>query len=195
MKSDTIRSLGLTLAVSVPDSVEEFDQLAARAGACLEEATNNILYRSTLAAFRENFCEALEKDTGIERATKETGKKDSKGEPVVVFDESEADYVKRVLAEKKAEITSFQPLADSTIAAIVFDPKATERKSAGPKKLPKMYLEIAQAVLDQNKGTEVATKLSNQLGFTVAPTLEGIAAAVKAQQEAKKKQMVADLVS
>lgn len=195
MKDTTIRSLGLDLAVKVPESVDEFNTLAGNANACLDEATNNILYRSWLADFRSTYCEKLETTAGIERKTRDTGKKDTKGEPVLVYDESEAEFVKRVCAEKGVEITAFKSLADEVAAGIAFDPKATERKTAGPKKLPKMYLEIAQKVLDAGAAEAVAAKLSGKLGITVAPTLEGIAAAVKADQEAKKQQMVADLLS
>jgi hypothetical protein len=195
VKKQEIRSLGLILNVSVPSSVQEFDQLGKREGACLDEATNNVLYRSVLAEFRDTFCEKIEADTKIERKTRETTKKDKDGNPVVVFDETEGDYMKRVCAQLSRTPESFQSVADAVVAAIVFDPSATERKAAGPKKLPKLYLDIAQSVIDQGAAEKVAAKLSGIVGTTVSPTLEGLANAIRAKQELEKKALVANLVS
>ena len=165
-----VSSLGLTLKINVPSTVEAYDALAKKTGAALESAIQNELYRGSLTEFRDQFVDLLEAETSITRKTKDTGKtRDVKvtkvvdgnevesveKEPVLIYDETEAEYVKRVCAERNCEVTAFQPLADRLSEggdkAIVFDPSATERKSAGPKKLAKKYLDAAQSIITGGK--------------------------------------------
>lgn len=122
MQPIEVKSLGFKLNKAVPDSIEEFDKLAKESGAGLREANRNVLYRSTLASFRNTFLHGadaegeegsegyipaivgLDKKTGIERAVKVTkpAVKNEAGEittdEVSAWDETEDDYFKRVLA-------------------------------------------------------------------------------------------------
>lgn len=141
----------------MPATVEEFDQNAKRSGACLDEAVNNCVYRGSLAEFRDTFCEQLESTSGVERATKDSGKKDDKGQPILTYTETEGDYAKRVAAEKGVDITSFQSLADSVAAAIVFDASARERKAPTPKKLPDWAKKVAEEFLSGAKSLDKFT--------------------------------------
>lgn len=207
MQPTNIKSLGFELTINVPSSVEEFDQLAKRAGACLTEATANVLYRGTLAEFRDTFCEELEKETGIARLTKVTGKSKA-GEDIIAYAETEADYVKRVAAEKSVEVSSFADLANRVAAAITFDPSATERKGGAPKKVAKLYLNIVEEV-EKAAGPDglvkVAAKLSSTLGRAVtvdvstpealAKSREVLAVAIKEDQDRKKAEMAASLLA
>ena len=112
MKSQQFKSLGLVVNLNVPETVEEFDLNAKKSGRALAEAINNVVYRDCLAEFRDNFCEKLESSTSVERKTKDTGKKrkvtsvvDGKEviteEPILIYAESEAEFVDRVIAEKQ----------------------------------------------------------------------------------------------
>ena len=67
-------SLGLEVTVPVPESVEEFDKLAGKSGACLESACNNVIYRSILAQFRRKLVVVVEKVSGIKRELIDSGK-------------------------------------------------------------------------------------------------------------------------
>lgn len=60
MKTTKYSSLGLDILLSTPESVEEFDKNAGKADACLAEATNNVIYRGTLADFRYYFLHGID---------------------------------------------------------------------------------------------------------------------------------------
>lgn len=162
---------GLVFKHEVPSSVEEFDQNAKKAGACLEEATNNVVYRSSLAEFRASMCEKLEEKYKEPRKTKVSGKNKA-GEDIVVFAETENDYIERVAALQKVEVTSFQALADEVSKSISFDASATVRKG-GPIKLGKFWLELgAQAIAKGVENTKFAKGWHKMFGVAFPkPTL------------------------
>ena len=174
--------MGLNVSFSVPATEAEFNLNAKKDGACLAEAINNVIYRGSLAQFRDVFLHGQKADeangviaiagvedvTEIARKTKETGKKDKDGNVISVYAETEGDYFDRVCAEKGVEATHFQTLADQVAASIEFDASATERKPAGPKKLPATYLNTAKTVFDKNNVDKVIAKLLNESGTKVA---------------------------
>jgi len=203
MKQHIADSLGFDVMVQVPETVEEFDSLAGRSGACLEEATDNVIYRGVLAEFRSKLVDALEKDTSfpIEREQKKNAKgepqfdKDQK--PILVVSESEGAYKKRLQAhlglDDDAFAARFAPLAQQVAQGIKFDPKATERK---PKTPPKTYLEAARSILAQGGTYEKAAgKLGAELNREVPATEEGVAFALQEREARRRAQVVADLVA
>ena len=124
MIKKTYNSLGLDIPFEVPETVEEFDRNAKKEGACLAEAINNVIYRGSLAEFRDIFLhgreevknketgevtvtgiDGIDMITGIERKSvvvMKDGKPVVKdGEEVTKWDtdDSEATYFKRVCAE------------------------------------------------------------------------------------------------
>lgn len=177
MKKQQFKSLGIAFELPVPSTVEEFDTNAKRAGACLEEAISNIVYRNGLAEFRYYFLHGREADkdlktpalegvedyvrknkvvakdpeTGKEelvlRRTKATGRKDEDGQPVLAFFESEANYFDRVLQALGKEPSFFQDLANKHAALIAFDASQKEKKPAAPKKLAQKYKDVAVNLL------------------------------------------------
>jgi hypothetical protein len=205
MQNVTVNTLDFDLNYSVPETPEEFDQRAKQQGACVKEASNNVLYRVTFAEFRDLYTERLEKETGIERLTKvvKPEQRNEAGEitqeEVVAWDESEKKYANRVYAQLVADgkfptieaaRASFLPLAQKTIDSIPFDPSVAERTS-GPKKTPKTYVEVAQAIIDQGGAEKAATKLSGLLGRAVTPDLDSLARAVWDDQKRQKAQLAA----
>lgn len=182
MKKREYSSLGLAIALSVPSSVDEFNTLAKatdpQANPCLDEATNNVVYRGSLAEFRELFLHGRKADaekglseiigvegvSNIDRRTipvmKDGKAVEKDGQPVETFDpeDSEAKYFKRVCAEMKVEPSHFATLAQQVADTIAFDPSASERKPSLPKKLPKDILEKATAKVAQ--GEEAFNKLA-----------------------------------
>lgn len=156
MKTKTYNSLGLEVPFQVPESVEEFDANAKRAGACLDEAINNVIYRGSLAEFRDLFLHGrpageglpafngIDAITGIERKTKTVKKGDKEAEE---WDETEAEYFKRVCAQLGKEPKAFQDLANAAAALIAFDASARERKAPVPKKLSEEFKTAAKNAL------------------------------------------------
>ncbi len=160
MKNAEYKTLGLTVNLQVPATVEEFDTNAKRVGACLDEATNNVIYRGSLTSLRDLILhgqdeekdatgkvitpafKGIEETTGIARKTKKV-KSGKEGKEVETYDETEAEYFERVCAEKKVEASSFQALFSAAAALVGFDASARERKPAGPKKLAEKYRVIA----------------------------------------------------
>ena len=175
MKKVKYSSLGLDIELSVPATVEEFDTNAKRQGACLEEAINNVVYRGSLAEFRDIFLHGRKEEknaegkvvvTAIKGIDDITGiprkeipvMKDGKqvvrdGSPVTIYDpeDSEAKYFKRVLAQLGKEASAFQDHANAVAAALTFDASATEKKPAGPKKLAQKYKDVATLFLTGKK--------------------------------------------
>lgn len=154
MKQAQNETLGFKLNVQVPDSVEEFDRLAGRQGAALDEATKNVMYRGWNADFRRKLIDSLEKQfTDIKRAVVGKGPKRKKDgiEPDIF--ESEQKYLDRVIAGGHP-LVELQPMAEQVAAGIAFDPSAAERST----KVGKEYLELADGVIAKgNDAVETAT--------------------------------------
>ena len=159
-------SAGLNGKVQAPQTPEEFDSLAKRIGACLDEAVANVLYRGVLADFRGELCDKIEATHSIKRLTKDhpEGKKDAAGNTIRVVDESENKYIARAAAELGQPVNVFQPLADEVCKDLVFDPSQRERK-AGAGMPGKTDLETARTLIAQ--GPE---KLAISLGKIGAVT-------------------------
>ena len=188
MKKQQFKTLGLPVQLEVPSTVEEFDSNAKRVGACLAEATNNVIYRGSLAELRDLIIHGRdeEKDAsgkvivsafaGMETITKIARKtkkvKSGKGQKKVeAYDETEGEDIDRVVAESKKSLESFQPHFDAAAALVTFDAAATEKKPAGPKKLPEKYRALATEFL--TGAINPATKKARSLdAFNKAATAQ-----------------------
>lgn len=200
MKVIQVNSLGFSLAKSVPETNEEYDNLAKRGpGAACEDASASTLYRGTFPQFRDAFLDKVGEITSIARKTRETDKKDSEGNPVVVWDETEGEYWKRVKAEKslsdEAAVQQFSELAQQCMDEATFDPSVKERKSAGPKSIAKTYTKIATEAVNTGKASALAGLLGNKLGREVALTGDSeadikVLAQAIADNEAKKREQL-----
>ena len=159
--------MGLTVNLSVPSTVEEFDSNAKLAGACLAEAINNAVYRGSLADFRSEFCDALETKYSINRKTEGTGKFRVEGEQkeeILKYVETEGEFVVRVKAEDNISDADLQTLADEVASKIAFDASARERKPAAPKKLAAKYVEHAKKLIAGGKIDELNKRLHKSIG-------------------------------
>jgi len=134
---------GLTFAFLVPETVEEYNNLAADASACLDSAIDNVMYRGPFARLRERLAQRVEEQTSIARARKPHPSPEQAKVGVTVFDESPGGYISRAAAElgKDSAGDAFQSVFDEMLSAnaalqdgdankIVFDP--SERVSRGP---------------------------------------------------------------
>lgn len=132
-----IEGSSLTVAIPVPESIEEYDTLAGKQGLCLASAVDNVVYRNVLNDFRYYFCEEFEKallvefptyapttpEVAIRRKTKLVGKKAKTDEEKYVFAEGEAEYVRRVLpviaglrGVEEVKVDSFQSIVDQIMS-------------------------------------------------------------------------------
>ena len=198
MTKQQFKSLQMAVSFEVPATVDEFDTNGKKVGACLAEAINNVIYRGTLAKFRDRFLhgqkadtekliaaiEGVEARTGIERSSEPVLDKEKKpvvkdGEPVTKYNESEADYYKRVLAtlveqgkyaSDEEALASFQSLADEVAVSIPFDASASEYKAAGPKKLAAKYKLTAARIIANNSIEKANANYLSKIGKTFTTT-------------------------
>lgn len=178
METKSWDSLGLTWNLNVPTTVEEYDSMAKKPGACLAAATAHVVFHSTLGDIRAAFASVLERElTERNLARKangeepfdiswDSGKKNPEGE---VIDLNEAAWVNKVLAVTGTKIgdwaflqtkvlsgysySSVNPdgtTITTTVPGVNFDPSASERK-AGPPKLSKASLNAADALIANTK--------------------------------------------
>lgn len=185
MKKQTFKSLGIEIALNVPENVDEFDLNAGggttpKPGTCLAEAINNVVYRGSLADYRANFLEALELLTGNERKTEPTGKKvkvsvkNADGstseveEDQLKFAETEAEYFNRIVAESGKEIGAFAGLAQLIIDGVkVAKGDSTEVDPAQKAKLEEIVLANEWKA---DKIDEAVNAIGIGVPFDAAPT-------------------------
>lgn len=200
MKSTTIKSLGIEVPFEVPESVEEFDNLAKEQGSCLQNGINNVLYRQSLAKIRSGFIEKFEEVSGITREVEvvtpatfdEEGKELTKA--VTKFKDSEKKYFDFALAQLGKTAADFTDLMAEVAATVKFDPSAAER-SSGPKKIAQTYIDVAQQVIDAGAEDAVAADLSEELGYEVTSDLESLAAAVGESERRRKNERANELIN
>jgi hypothetical protein len=203
MQTRKYRSLGFTVEIEVPSTVEENDQLAGRPNATLEDAVDNVVYRGALAlpTFRRELAAGLEQTTGIKRkfevvmtkavaasgtegqpgyvpAKPSVPKVDDEGNEVTKWTESEADYLDRVLAETGRTLESFADVAAAAATKMKYDPKVKEREEAGPKTPPKSVYAQVDALINAGAATQVAESLTAILGRQVATDRDSLARAI-----------------
>lgn|SRR3990167_7485025 len=194
---------GLTFAFLVPETVEEYNNLAADASACLDSAIDNVMYRGPFARLRERLAQRVEEQTSIARARKPHPSPEQAKVGVTVFDESPGGYISRAAAElgKDSAGDAFQSVFDEMLSAnaalqdgdankIVFDP--SERVSRGPSATAgKGDVEAAKVILASGpKLQQALTQLANTLGHDVvlsgdeATQLRQLAVAYKEYRQA-----------
>lgn len=146
---------GHKVTIRVPDSVEEFDQLAKKSGACLEAATDYEVFHGTLGDIRNALVSLIEKTYETPRRDIGTGKfeeVDGKREEITKPEGFEV-FLNRVAAEKGlTSETPFQDLADRLSVngdkEVKFDPSVQARRPGVGPKLPKYATEMATNFLE-----------------------------------------------
>lgn len=146
----TTNVFGIEFNVKTPyNTVEEFDNLAGKAGACLAEATNHVIAHKHLARVRQAVCKKLEELSGIERAytTAEDGKSKK-------YTETEQTYVKRVTVELGGSEDWEGIIAElkNTAEAVKFELVVSVSRAT------KEGLAIADALLASGKASAFAEK-------------------------------------
>jgi len=177
MKQQKVKSLGVELSISVPATADEFDKLAKREGACVDEANSNVLYRSFLTESRGAMIEGFfaENEDGSQgaclfegyanrfgavrkRKQKDSGKKKKDGSPILTWDEGEEDYLEYIRAEKNVSDSEFAADCTTLAALIAFDPAKTVSVTK-PKALAAEYLENGKKLFAARKFEEFNKRL------------------------------------
>lgn len=181
-------SLYADVNVAVPDSVEEFDRLAKRNGACLDAAVKQVIFHKVLGDVREDIVDACVKAFDFPRLEVDTGKKKKDGSAVLV-DEDAKDYIHRLFADKDWDRENPAQTYRDVVAAIevTFDPSATERVGKA-RVLPKMYLEAGKRILANGNGPRWA----KEFGITLTGETEADASSlgwkIKDREDAKRRE-------
>lgn len=152
--------LGFKLPVSVPDNADEFDKLAGKVGAALDEAIANVLYRSWNAEFRQAFLERMEKESKIEwpvdQKKTDASKVKADGTKTEVLI-THGDYFD-LLVSKGYSVEQMTPIALEVAKGITFDPSASAR---GGGKVGKEFLTAADAMLAPENRNKLANRIAN----------------------------------
>lgn len=226
MVTEERSSLGLKVKFPRPETVEQYNESAKRTdgkNACLEDAVEYNFAHVWLTDFRELFLhgreEVKDKDgnvtvpmivgfetsSGIPRLTKvitlKSKDKDGNFETREDWGESQAVYFDRALGLLGKEPKDFQSLCDVVSAAIPFDASVSERKPAGPKKLPKHCEEAASAVIEAGGFATAVNKIAAIIGNPITATgdkakdIESLGWYIKAWRDHEAKQLSAKLLA
>lgn len=188
MSKRTLKCLYGEINVNVPDSVEDFDKLAGRAGACLEKAILQVVYHKTLGDVREDIVEAAVAAFEFPRLEKDSGKKRAKDGTPILVDEATDDYVKRLFSEKGWDIDApptewLKLLADLPVE---FDPSAKERESK-PKTLAKVYIEVVNRIYAAGTTAKAAATLGIALTGDEVADRKALGWAIKGREDEKRR--------
>lgn len=124
MVKQTVKSCGVNYTIEVPTTAEEFDSLAGRVGACVEEANSNVIYRGTNADFRGEYLAALMAKYTYERPKTQDGdKKNEDGTPKLKFVNAEGKDIDLLIAANNVSEADQQAVADSVMTSVDKDGK------------------------------------------------------------------------
>ena len=163
------------VAISVPTTEKEYDELAKKPGQCVIDAVDHTVYHSTLGDVRSKVVALIEKRYETKRREIGTGKFEGEGEDrtEVTKDEPFEVFLNRVAAEKK--LNGDKPFADIFKAVSVggsdeekFDPSATARQPGKPPKLPNYYADAAKKIITGNHIPAFSKRYAKILGKELA---------------------------
>lgn len=194
----TNSTLDCTFPIRVPSTAEEFDQLAGRKGACLEEAIRNIVYRSVNHEFRAALCKKLEEHTGIPREGREVGEGDKKR---TEYTETEKKYKARLILGGHVDQETCQLFANEIAKTLKFDPSPGKRRGGPSKEIQVAAESILNAIsLGQSTAEIVSAKIAAKLGLGDFASSFGefnessLVAALVAIDEKEKREKVSGLL-
>jgi len=177
MKAVKVNCLDLDWEIpGVPETAEEYDKIAGRQGACVQDAVNKELYHGTFGEIRSRFTDALDnllksdkmEDVEIRKANglpaepttiswDSTTVEDTAEDGTVTYKQlGEAAWLNKTLAKLNKKVTDLAFL--QARVQVKFDPTSKPRVPAGPKTPSKGSLAAADALL-LNHGKEVQGKL------------------------------------
>ena len=176
------------VTIAVPDSVEAFDQLAKKQGACLDAAIWDVIYHVTLGDMRSKVEDLIDAEYGIKRREIGTGVFEGEGDEKeeVTKTEKWEVYLDRVAAEKAlhGELPLrhiFAKVSHGGSHEVALDPSVKERKAGAGAKLPKYAIAQAERFFDKTPNPKTGKVASLEKFFQAyekmldkdAPTLTG----------------------
>lgn len=157
---------------SVPSTIEDFDNAIGDAGAALEEATDNIIYRHTAPRLYGKVSNALTKEPHSFPKAQAT---DKEGKPAVRVTKAKPEGVP-VMESDMAHLTRFYEQGDDTAKAALIDLlqktaldlpfyDRTVAPARGPAKVSKGSLEAANGFVAKGGDTveAVVSKIENYI--------------------------------
>jgi hypothetical protein len=193
-----------------PENAQEYDQLAGRENASVDDGLDYTLFHNILTSFRDDVMKLAIARFGVE--PKKEQKIDSEGKPltvegkpVMVITEKPVTYVARVIAEGKATFTDMQKVADDVCAGVAGDKSfpgyemSVFLKTAvrGPKVPPKTFVETATTLKAQGpeKLSRALAKMRDTIGgderlLDANASVEDIAWQIQRYNKAKTRELV-----
>ena len=199
MKTVSQSTLGLVVLIAgVPSSAQEYDEMAKEVGACVEDACDNVIYRSWLANFRPKLAEALNAKFGSTLAWNFKEETTPKGAVKKIYDK-ETTYLGLLkealttsLGGEQAALDAIQDVATEVAARFPF---TLERTRTGGK-ISAEHLASADSLIEtiEAAGGDYTRFMSNIKAklpsyvfaideSTSNPTRESVALAIRGVQE------------
>tara|TARA_R110000772_G_scaffold102194_7_gene202862 strand:- start:148 stop:759 length:612 start_codon:yes stop_codon:yes gene_type:complete len=196
------KTLGMTVNVETPDSVEDLDSMVGEKDATLKAATRYYIYHTWNPKFRAAFSDAVQAETGVERLQASKGGElqfrapkegEEQGEPIM---ESEQHHINRALAEGIDE-ADLQRIATEVASGIPF----TVASGGRTKKPLQKHIDAANTILagiDSGAKTmeDFIDKFEslNSVQFSSLGdwSVETVALAVRVNEDRKLKNVVGD---
>lgn len=187
MQTIAIKLLGVEVSYDVPANLTELVGLPGSSEELIYKlALKQVLYHGSYGGIRSKISELLEERgigtrlsyfgkklvTQSEKEVDgkkvkvwllESGKELNDDQAETVTTETDAEFFKRICAEKGVEPTEFTTLVQDAANAVPFDVTRKERTSA-EKKASKTHLKIATEIADNGALERVAAQLSLELG-------------------------------
>ena len=193
MTRDKLEIAGIEFTYEVPSSVDEALALATPrpdgSNPVLDSCVNYVEYHKVFTTLRSQLVAWIEKNVEGARRARHTETND-KGKVVEVVDEKDVPFIKRVLADEELDVdeamvgVALQELADNADNAFAKFLN-TERRSAGPKKLPKDIQLAVDKAVESGKLNALAQRLSAVLGTDVEATPEAVGSAMHKHRKAQ----------
>lgn len=220
MKSATKEvKYGLKVTCDQPESVEEFDKLAKRDGACLDEAVDNIWFRGVLGDAWYGLAVTLNQETGSTFDMQDSGNKKKDGTPQMERVLTDPKHVGKLMKDHNLSTADVQVVLDRVMKdgydvtsadgkttkhyEVKFDPSVSET-SERIAKPGKGDLEMADKFIAQGddklaitmgKITQVTGETTNLDGLDAEAKRNAVALAVRSYRFAIAKTQVAGLAA
>jgi hypothetical protein len=206
MKVRTQETLGMTINLLVPESVEEFDTMAKFEGACLQAGIDQIVFHDTLGTIRPAFIKLLAGEGEEGKALRELypnlptrqvvskGPKPARGEAPDIY-EKDTVFLTRVKASNVIPPADLQALLQKVADANPFDPSTSTSTS----QLAKRFYNLADATVAHMSSSGASwddfktnfLNLNPGFEFDVddngVPTRDSLASAYKADEVREQK--------
>jgi len=154
--------------------------------ALIEHFVQKLVYNHHNADVRAAFCEKVEENTGVARATSK--KTTASGKEVEVYAETETEYFERALAETGSDRSEFVAVIQAIADETPLDGTKKVRTGSGGPKIGKTYLKLAEQLVAAGSAEKAAKILGEEHGRTVEPTVESLALALKERDEKKRRE-------